>query len=155
RIVRDAALLRDLDRLGAEMSQIARRPTGSADEMLSEARERLNRLANGHGRENYQPALEPRPASTLRAGDDARPWIWERCISPGAVTLLSAHAKAGKTTLIAHLLRALEGGTEFAGLSTMPSRVLYVTEESETRWATRRDKLALGDHIHFIIRPFM
>jgi hypothetical protein len=36
----------------------------------------------------------------------------------------------------------------------VPSKVLYVTEESEGRWAERRDQLELADNVRFLIRPF-
>jgi hypothetical protein len=62
--------------------------------------------------------------------------------------------KAGKTTLLAYLLRALKEGGTFLGLPVQPSRVLYITEEHESRWADRRDALGLGDHVTFIVRPF-
>lgn len=70
------------------------------------------------------------------------------------MTLLSALWKAGKTTLLAHLLKALEEEGEFCGRPVLASRVLYVTEEHESKWAERRDELGLTDHIDFIIRPF-
>jgi hypothetical protein len=34
------------------------------------------------------------------------------------------------------------------------SRVLCVTEEHESLWATRRDNLGLADNAHFLVRPF-
>lgn len=32
--------------------------------------------------------------------------------------------------------------------------MLIVTEEPASRWARRRDELGLGDHLHFLVRPF-
>jgi hypothetical protein len=95
----------------------------------------------------------PIPASELKEAA-AQAWLWNGYLSRGDITLFSALWKIGKTTLIAHLLRTLEAGGEFCGRTVGPAKVLYVSEESETRWAKRRDKLGLHDHIHFVLKPF-
>lgn len=97
---------------------------------------------------------EPIPASQLKATDPNRAWLWKGYLAPAEVTLFSALWKAGKTTLLAHLLRALESDGQFLGMDVRPSRVLYITEEAEARWAERRDRLGLKDHLEFLIRPF-
>ena len=107
-----------------------------------------------------QPAPPPKtifprpiPASQLKIQEGA-PWLWNGYLAAGAVTMLSALWKAGKTTLLAHLLREMERGGEFCGRALAAGRVLYVTEESESRWAKRRDRLGLRDHVSFVVRPF-
>ncbi len=95
----------------------------------------------------------PIPASKLKLSG-GETWLWHGYLARGGITLFSALWKAGKTTLLAHLLRALERGGTFCGLPLAPGRVLYVTEESEHRWAERRDELGLHDHIEFLVRPF-
>jgi hypothetical protein len=94
------------------------------------------------------------PCSQLEGTAEERQWQWEGYLSLGAVTLLSALFKAGKTTLLAHLLRAVEQGGAFLGKPAQACRVLYVSEERESRWAERRDKLGLGDWVEFVVRPF-
>ncbi len=108
---------------------------------------------NGHA--GAQPAAFPVPilASCLRPAEPAS-WLWQGYLARGTVTLFSALWKAGKTTVLAHLLRSMERGGPFCGLEVLPSRVLYVTEESEGKWAERRDCLQLQDHIRFLVRPF-
>jgi hypothetical protein len=94
------------------------------------------------------------PCPDLKAvADDAR-WTWRGFLARGCVTLLSAYMKAGKTTLLTHLLRAFGDDGEFLDQEVQNSRVLYVTEEAESLWADRRDRLGLGDHLTFIVRPF-
>lgn len=97
---------------------------------------------------------EPIPASLLQL-PVARPWLWEGYLAPGNITLLSALWKAGKTTLLWHLLKVFEQGGTFCGKNVEASRVLYVTEESEGRWAKRRDDLLLTDNVSFFVRPFL
>jgi hypothetical protein len=101
-----------------------------------------------------QTRLTVIPCSQLRLHEGDTHWLWEGYLARCEITLFSALWKAGKTTLLAHLLKAFAEGGAFCGQSVLPCRVLYVTEESEHRWAVRRDELGLGDHIDFIVRPF-
>lgn len=101
-----------------------------------------------------RPGLVRVPASQLRRLKDAQRWFWKGLVPAEMVTIFSALPKAGKTTLLAHLLRAAEAGDDLCGLSVAPARVVYVTEESESLWAERRDRLGLEDHCEFILRPF-
>lgn len=100
------------------------------------------------------PFAEPIPASLLRKADKEARWLLQGILARGFTTMLSALWKAGKTTLIAYLLKALETGGQFCGLGAKAGRVLYVTEEHESLWADRRDLLALTDNVHFLVRPF-
>lgn len=82
-------------------------------------------------------------------------WLWHGFLSRGGVTMLSALWKAGKSTLLSHMLRAFDGRTDqFLGLAVTPARVLYVSEEHEELWAERRDDLNIGDHVGMVCRPF-
>jgi len=94
----------------------------------------------------------PIPASQL-GGGGAVPWVWEGYLARGYTTLLSGVWKGGKSTLIAHLLRALEEGGALAGVVTK-GRALIISEEGQGLWAGRRDDLSLGDSSEFICRPF-
>jgi hypothetical protein len=109
--------------------------------------------ANGHA----TPATgfgPPIPSSMLRKVTDEARWLWKGYVSAGGITLLSALWKAGKTTLLAHMLKAFEGEGEFLGQTIRPTRVLYVTEEHESVWADRRDQIGFGDWVEFLPRPF-
>lgn len=82
------------------------------------------------------------------------PWMWEGYIARGYTTLLTGLFKAGKTTLLSHMLRDLErGGPLIAEPSTRP--VLVLSEEASGHWRGRRDKLSLGDRIHLQSHPFL
>jgi hypothetical protein len=97
----------------------------------------------------------PKPASQLVLADPTRTWLWQGYLARGAITLLSSIWKVGKTTLLSHLLKSMERGGHFCGKDVAAAKVLYVTEESEGRWAKRRDELGLADHCTFLVRPFM
>lgn len=93
-------------------------------------------------------------SSELTAPPKADEWIWKGYLPRAGITLLSALWKAGKTTLLAHLLRALGSEGEFLGLPIKASKVLYVSEEGEAHWVRRRDDLKFGDHAGFYLQPF-
>jgi hypothetical protein len=97
----------------------------------------------------------PIPCSQLKEADPEREQLWAGCVARAGTTLFSALPKVGKTTVLAHALKALERGGDFCGLSVSKGAVLYVTEESEARWAERRDAIGLGDHVDFQVRPFL
>jgi hypothetical protein len=88
-----------------------------------------------------------------REGDAT--WIVHGWLAVGEVTLLSALWKAGKTTLMTHLIRTMESGGDFCGFSVSKTGVIYVTEEAQHRWAERRDSLGLGDSTKFLCRPLL
>ena len=74
---------------------------------------------------------------------EAPDWIWPGYIARGSVTLLTGLWKAGKTTLLGHLLRDLPLGT---GLVDAPvsEPVAILSEETPGAWARRRDLLELA-----------
>jgi hypothetical protein len=83
-------------------------------------------------------------------------WLWHGFVSRGGVTLLNALWKAGKSTLLSHLIRAFDGrGDQFLGREIVPSRVLYISEEHQDIWAERRDELNIGDHVGMVTREFL
>lgn len=137
-----------------ELSEHNDEPDGSRHDACA-----VNGQPHAKSKKNSKPKAEPVqfpppiPASKLREAS-ATSWLWKGYLARGEVTLLSALWKSGKTTLLAHLLRSLELGGEFCGLPIQAGRVLYVTEEGEPRWAKRRDKIGIADHVEFIVRPF-
>src|SRR5262245_18163443 len=149
-IVREYSGRRELLRLVEELSHDARRPDLSTAALQEMAR---NRFADV-GPVRAATKIEPIPASALRAAEAAAAWLWTGFLQRGSTTLLSALWKAGKTTLLLHMLRAMGAGGSFLGKDIQPCRVLYVSEESEARWARRRDEHGLGDHVEFVLRPF-
>lgn len=126
-----------------------------------ERRERNGQAGNGqvngsaaHGATEEEKFPDPIPASQLKIGDSGQSWLWRGYVARGSTTMLSALWKVGKTTLLSTFLKAMERGGEFCGQPVERGTVLYVTEESEARWADRRNKLRIDDNVAFLIRPF-
>jgi hypothetical protein len=123
--------------------------------------------AEQYGSQNQPLGREPKPnpetepeyglpvvASALQLDVNPLAWLWRGFIAEKSVNLFSALWKIGKTTLLAHLVRNMGEGVALCGYEVTPATVLYITEESETRWAKRRDVLGIRDNVHFLCRPF-
>jgi len=96
---------------------------------------------------------EPILLSDLSAETYNVEWIWEGFLARGHKTLLAALWKAGKSTLIRHVLKAIGEGKSFAGYTTTPCNVLILTEESKSQWVEGRDTLGLGSEIYILSNP--
>lgn len=58
-------------------------------------------------------------------------WFCPDWIPVGSKTILSAEPKTGKTILLFHILKAVTEGGYFLGKKCPPTRVLYLTEQTE------------------------
>ena len=103
-------------------------------------------------RDRARIECRPIPASSLGDGEQID-WVWHGYIARGFVTLLIGLWKAGKSTLLAHLIKAMQTGGDLAG-TVVAGRALIITEEGSGLWARRRDAVGFGDHAYFDIRPF-
>jgi len=95
----------------------------------------------------------PIPASEL-GSDLAVDWVWYGYAARGHVTLFTGLWKAGKSTLIGHLLVQMAQGGSLVG-DVHAGKVIIVTEEGRTLWARRRDDYGFGDHCHFVLQHFL
>lgn len=68
-------------------------------------------------------------------------WLWNNYLAPGAIMLIAGHPKVGKTTLIEGLTRAMAGGADFLGQTTIPTTALIVSEELEMSFKGRKADL--------------
>jgi AAA domain len=77
------------------------------------------------------------------------PWIWEGVVAAGAVTLLSAPEKVGKTTLLSLLLDRRRAGGELLGRAVHPGKTVLCSEENDALWALRQPPLDFGPDLLF------
>ncbi|MBI3823761.1 MAG: AAA family ATPase [Planctomycetes bacterium] len=77
------------------------------------------------------------------------PWLWEGVLANGAVTLLSAPEKIGKTTLLSLLLDRLRAGGELLGRTVWPGKTILCSEENKQLWALRQPPLDFGPDLIF------
>jgi hypothetical protein len=100
------------------------------------------------------------PTQPLRPGelaDSAQPrlsWLWHGFLAPGKLTALISPPKSGKTTLASILLARCAQGGQLAGLHVARGRAFVVTEEAAGDWDARCRRLAIGQNVQFLCRPF-
>jgi DnaB-like helicase N terminal domain/AAA domain len=154
-IIRGYAQRRQLIEAAHEIEEHAFNPGCPVADALAEAERRIVVIAErgrtAGCRSEFPSAVV---ASALQADANPLAWLWRGFIADKGITLFSALWKAGKTTLLAHLVRNMSDGTALCGQEVTPATVLYVSEESEKRWAERRDALGIKNNVHFIERPF-
>jgi len=81
-------------------------------------------------------------------------WLWEGYVARGNITLLTSRWKAGKTTLLAGLLRSLGAGGTFLGVHCAKAAAIVVSEELPTHWSARQRFIPIGPHVRLSSRPF-
>ena len=102
-----------------------------------------------------QLAIQPlRPSELANAAQKRLSWLWHGYLAPGKVTALISPPKAGKTTLLSHLLSRSAQGGPFAGLPVAPGRAIVVSEEAASDWDARCQQLGIGQNVQFLCRPF-
>jgi hypothetical protein len=77
------------------------------------------------------------------------PWIWEGVVAEGAVTLLSAPEKVGKTTLLSLLLDRRRAGGALLGRTVHPGQTVLCSEEKDALGALRQPPLDFGPDLLF------
>jgi hypothetical protein len=163
RIVRDKAKARELIHTNVEALRDVYDQTRSIDELLLQTEQRIVGIregrygskpsANGKGHLSHWPA--PVLASDLDNESNKIEWLWNGYIAKRHTTLFSALMKSGKTTLVGHLLKALQTGGTFCGRLVTQCKTLIVSEESKGIWQRRRDLLGLDNSLALLCRPMM
>lgn len=96
---------------------------------------------------------EPVSITSLSTEKTPMDWIWEGFLAKSHLTELFALFKAGKTTFFSWLLKNLQSSDGFVGKALKPCKVLIISEESEAKWAQRREAHQLSDGIWVVCRP--
>jgi hypothetical protein len=81
-------------------------------------------------------------------------WLWYGYFAGGELTLLTSLWKSGKTTLLSVLLSRMKDSGELLGMQVRPTRALVLSEESQSLWHMRHQRLALGDNVQVMCQPF-
>lgn len=81
-------------------------------------------------------------------------WLWPGFLARGNLTLLTSMWKAGKTTLLAHLLARRLSGQPLLGMTVAPGRSVVISEEPRSLWAERCRRFAFGGQLCLFPEPF-
>jgi AAA domain len=90
----------------------------------------------------------------LDAAAEPRQWIWDGLLARGQVTLFTSMWKAGKTTLLSHLLAQRKEAGVLVGRPVSVGGSAIVSEEPASLWRDRHVKLGFGPGNRFFCRPF-
>src|SRR5579862_3173136 len=98
--------------------------------------------------EKYLPQIQLN-TDVLKKEKKFIPWIWEGVVAEGAVTLLSAPEKVGKTTLLSLLLDRRRAGGSLLGRTVYPGMTVLCSEEHDRLWSLRQPPLDFGPDLIF------
>lgn len=107
------------------------------------------------GREEHSEGLPTISAIDFcREVPETPDWVVEGYLARGAITELDAKIKTGKTHFATDLIRALLAGEEFLGRRTVPTPVLYLTEERRATFRAALGRVDLEDApgLHLLLR---
>src|SRR5438309_7138759 len=90
-------------------------------------------------------------ASIPESGAD---WLLPGFVARGSMTLLTSMWKAGKTTLLAHLLARRVGGQALLGRPVSPGKTIVISEEPRPLWADRCRQFDFGGQLCLFPQPF-
>ena len=150
RLIHEKAIRREAINQAWKIDQAA--SNGTDPEELSTLAVELVSFLSPIGGGRARNELKPIPIGDLGSGEEI-PWLWWGWLAKGSITLLIGIWKAGKSTLLAWLLRGASGDGDIAG-DIFPFKALVVSEESEVLWARRGEEIGICDHVHLLIRPF-
>jgi hypothetical protein len=72
------------------------------------------------------------------------PWLWQGYLARGALTVLGAREKAGKSSLTWALIAVLLSGRDFCGRPTSPTPVVVLTEEPPPSVAEKLERFGIA-----------
>jgi AAA domain len=81
-------------------------------------------------------------------------WIWHGLVARRQITLLTGLWKAGKTTLLSHLLHHRDLKSELLGRAAHTGVTAVVTGEARPHWRARNALLPPGPNVCYFFRPF-
>jgi hypothetical protein len=128
--------------------------SGNAGEILDEfIRDLISALPR---KEVAQKRILPfRTAQELKDASQAEvQWVVKGLAAKGSITELGAKVKAGKTTLLLEMVRAILDGEQFLGLPTLRTPVVYLTEQPEVSFRQAMERANLLGRPDFILLTF-
>jgi hypothetical protein len=86
--------------------------------------------------------------------DEPTEWIVAGFVVKGGMTELGAKVKAGKTTLITKLVRAVGDGDDFLGKSTLKTATVYLTEQPMVSFRQAMERAGLLGRADFHVLQY-
>ena len=153
-IVRNKAVLRRGMAIGERFKLQLASGDGNAGDILDEyIRDLISALPK---KEVAQKRILPfRTGQELKEASQAEvQWIVKGLAAKGSITELGAKVKAGKTTLLLAMVRAILDGEQFLGLPTRRTPVVYLTEQPEVSFRQAMERANLLGRPDFLLLTF-
>lgn len=125
-IVRAKAQLRKRAHIAETILQMALGANGNASEVLQNIAGLSAQLRDEVGQKRI---LKFRSGAEIATMDEPIEWIVPGFVAKGGITELGAKVKAGKTTLVMELVRAVGDGANFLDRPTLKTPTVYLTEQ--------------------------
>jgi DnaB-like helicase N terminal domain/AAA domain/Bacterial regulatory proteins, gntR family len=93
-------------------------------------------------------------AELAAASDHEIAWITTGYAAKGSITEIGAKVKAGKTTLVLAMVRAVVDGATFLGRTTLKTPVVYLTEQPGVSFRQAMERADLLGREDFTVLPF-
>jgi DnaB-like helicase N terminal domain/AAA domain len=125
---------------------------GNAADVLEEVAILSARLREHVGQKRilrFKTAVELSASSDHEIG-----WILTGYAAKGSITEIGAKVKAGKTTLLLAMVRAIMDGATFLGRATLKTPVVYLTEQPGVSFRQAMERADLLEHEDFTVLPF-
>jgi replicative DNA helicase len=122
RIIREKAMLREIAILG----ECAWTANGDASQVLDRVRFLSARIEQEF--EQKAKSLPFESANEVSEASERVEWVLKGYVAEGAITVLSAKVKMGKTTLATRLIEAILTNKPFLNARTKRTPVVYLTE---------------------------
>lgn len=121
--------------------------------MVSSVNSPLERSKVQNGKKGVSFNLSPVKIEDIVETHESMEWLWKGYIAKGRSTLLSALWKSGKSTLLSHVILAMQLGKELAAQPTTNCNILILSEEAIGDWGARRDALGIAPGVWIEPRP--
>lgn len=148
RIIRDKAALREIVTLG----EWAWTANGDASQVFERARIISARTERGFGQKEKPLPFES--ANEASETTETVEWLVKGYIAEGALTVLSAKVKMGKTTLATPLVEAILTNSPFLNARTKRTPVVYLTEQPRVSFKVALQRANLTDEADIRILYF-
>jgi archaellum biogenesis ATPase FlaH len=139
RMIREKAMLREIANLG----ECAWTANGDAGQVFDRVRFLSARIEQGF--EQKAKSLPFESVNEVGEASETVEWVLEGYVAEGAITVLSAKVKMGKTTLATRLIEAILNNKPFLNARTKRTPVVYLTEQPRVSFKVALQRANLTD----------
>jgi predicted ATP-dependent serine protease len=139
-IVKAKAELRKRAHIAETILEMALGANGNASEVLQNIASLSAQLREEVGQKRI---LRFRSGAEIAATDEPVEWIVPGFVARGGITELGAKVKAGKTTLVMKLVRAVADGLNFLNKPTLKTPTVYLTEQPSASFRQAIERVGL------------